>query len=101
MEVLIIPPFMVTIATFLGIGFFLILMGGYWYFDSNKKLNPCNNSLKGKRGVVTQCLETNLFMVRVAGELWKAESKVSLNLGDKVIIASQDTDEMVLTIIKE
>ena len=60
------------------------------------------NSLVGKRGKIAQLMtktdEGYLYQVKVGGEIWTAESTVSLELGDFCKIVEQDNENMLLKI---
>ena len=84
----------ITVISAISLFIFFILI--FIVKDRRKKTVATFNSLNGKKVKVVNVLGNGFYMVKVSGELWKAQSETILKEGDSAIVCDEDRDQMIL-----
>ncbi len=94
----------VIISSVSAIALFVLLVGGYIYWDRKQhKLRENFYTKVGKNGVVTELLPSDepgwfFYHIKISGEIWKAKSKNIYQKGDSCKVHKEDPEEMCLYI---
>ncbi|OFZ70238.1 MAG: hypothetical protein A2451_02490 [Bdellovibrionales bacterium RIFOXYC2_FULL_39_8] len=87
------------------VAFFLLLIGFFVAKDiiGKKKKNKGEFfSLAGQKAIIVSNLATtdnmHHYLVKISGEIWKAQSDIKYNIGDSCEVIAHDKDKLVLTI---
>jgi membrane-bound serine protease (ClpP class) len=79
---------------------YVIFVATYWI--KTRHIRKGYYSEVDHKGVVTSILKDEegdyLYQVKVNGEIWKANSPNKYEIGDEILVISENSDEMILTI---
>lgn len=80
----------------------VLLFFGIFLYKTMRKESAPLNSLQGKKGKVTEVIDSqkNIYRIKCFGEIWRAQSKNALALGDEIEVIQSDPKSMKLYIKK-
>ncbi len=80
-----------------GVGCFLLFLLLFLLRDFRKKPDSIFQ-LQGEKATVINQLPSGLYQVKVAGEIWKAQSQESFQIGEQVLVLGKDAQHLKLQI---